>query len=56
MDTRDHRRYFTALRTCVDVAVRNGFTPEQVATDIRLLITPPSAGTEVYMKLDLTNK
>lgn len=53
MDTRDRRRYFTALQTCVDIAARYGFTPEQVATDIRLLITPPSAGTEVYIKLDI---
>lgn len=52
MNTKDRNAYLEALQVCVDIASRNGYTPEQVATDIRLLSTPPQADTEVYVKLN----
>lgn len=41
MNTSDRLRYLESLRECVAIAIRNGYTPEQVATDIRVLSTPP---------------
>lgn len=52
MDTKDRKRYMASLQECVAIATRNGYTPEQVATDIRILSTPPQADVEVYVKLD----
>lgn len=52
MDTKDRKRYMASLQECVAIATRNGYTPEQVATDIQLLITPPYNEVEVYAKLD----
>lgn len=40
MNTSDRLRYLESLRECVAIAIRNGYTPEQVATDIRVLSTP----------------
>lgn len=51
MNTEDRLRYLDALQVCVNIATLNGYTPEQVANDIRLLITPPQPEIEVYAKL-----
>lgn len=52
MDAYDRQRYMASLQECVAIAIRNGYTPDQVATDIRLLSTPPQKGFEVYHKLE----
>ena len=51
MNTKDKHAYTESLRRCVEIATRNGYTVQQVATDIQLLITPPNE-VEVYAKLD----
>lgn len=50
MNTSDRLRYLESLRECVDIAIRNGYTPEQVATDIRVLSTPPQKGCKITFK------
>lgn len=41
MNQQDRLAYLDALQVCVNIATLNGYTPEQVATDIQLLCTPP---------------
>lgn len=41
MTQQDRLAYLDAIQVCVNIATRNGYTPEQVATDIRILTTPP---------------
>jgi len=52
MNTKDKHAYTESLRRCVEIAPRNGYTAQQVATDIQILITPPHDDVEVYAKLD----
>ena len=52
MTQKDRLAYLDALQVCVNIATLNGYTPEQVATDIRLLSTPPQAETDVCIKLE----
>ena len=42
MNTKDKHEYTESLRRCVEIATRNGYTARQVATDIQLLVTPPT--------------
>jgi len=50
MNTEDRLRYMDRLQECVAIAIRNGYSPDQVATDIRLLSTPPEKGCKVSFK------
>ncbi len=50
MNTSDRLRYLESLRECVAIAIRNGYTPEQVATDIRVLSTPPQKDCKITFK------
>lgn len=52
MNTADRIAYLEHLQECVNIASRNGYSPDQVATDILLLSAPPMAETEIYMKLN----
>lgn len=48
MTQQDRLAYLDALQVCVNIATLNGYTPEQVATDIRLLSTPPSRNRRLH--------
>ena len=50
MDASDRLRYLDRLQECVAIAIKNGYTPEQVATDIRLLSTPPQKDCKITFK------
>lgn len=50
MDAYDRQRYMASLQECVAIAIRNGYTPDQVATDIRLLSTPPQKDCKITFK------
>lgn len=50
MNTEDRLRYLDRLQECVAIAIKNGYTPEQVATDIRLLSTPPQKDCKITFK------
>lgn len=52
MNTEDRNAYLEHLQECVNIASRNGYSPDQVATDILLLSAPPVAETETYVKLN----
>ncbi len=52
MNTKDKHAYTESLRRCVEIATRNGYTAQQVATDIQLLITPPHNEVNVFAKLE----
>lgn len=53
MNTSDRLRYLESLRECVAIAIRNGYTPEQVATDIRVLSTPPPEGLQDNLQIEV---
>ena len=52
MNQKDRIAYLDALQVCVNIATLNGYTPEQVATDIQLLCTPPQDDTDICVKLE----
>lgn len=52
MNTADKMKYLDALQECVTIAVKNGYTREQVANDILLLSTPPHTEIDVRVKLE----
>lgn len=49
MSTEDRLRYLDRLQECVAIAIKYGYTPDQVATDIRLLSTPQK-GTKITFR------
>ena len=50
MSADDRLRYLAALQECVAIAIKYGYTPGEVATDIRLLSTPPQKGTKITLR------
>lgn len=50
MNTADKMKYLDALKECVTIAVKNGYTREQVANDILLLSTPPHKGIKITFR------
>lgn len=52
MNTKDRNDYLDHLQECVNIASRNGYSPDQVATDLMLLITPPHPEIDVRVKLE----
>lgn len=56
MNQQDRLAYLDALQVCVNIATLNGYTPEQVANDIRLLITPPAGNRSVCKISFLTTR